>query len=245
MYNFLLSEKYRSLRQTSLQFFFLICVLILVAIGIFLRLMPPAARMMAYNFVMSSLLSFGIYVFAAIFTASFSKDRQMLLQLSAQGHPRWRILLGQYIMSLVVALVFAVLLLLIAVIIGLLLFKQSPNEIRPLMKYLVHNTLMAFLLMIPLHAIALSLQYLMKNVAMSVAAFFVIAFFLPAGFSLAAGLNRVLDWFIRMSPFYQSMEVLMVNQSWNGNPVQLFYSLFSNAAFWLSIALVKLNHSEL
>ena len=126
MYNFLLSEKYRSLRQTSLQFFFLICVLILVAIGIFLRLMPPAERMMAYNFVMSSLLSFGIYVFAAIFTASFSKDRQMLLQLSAQGHPRWRILLGQYIMSLVVALVFAVLLLLIAVIIGLLLFK-IPN----------------------------------------------------------------------------------------------------------------------
>jgi hypothetical protein len=45
MYNFLLSEKYRSLRQTSLQFFFLICVLILVAIGIFLRLMPPAERM--------------------------------------------------------------------------------------------------------------------------------------------------------------------------------------------------------
>lgn len=244
MYNFLLSEKYRTTRQPSLYFFFLICIGILIATAFLMRLVPPEEQLTDYGMVIAGVLSFGIYIFAAVITTSFSKERPMILQLTTQGHPRWRIFLGQYVLSLGVALVFALLLLLLAGIIGLLMFDHDAQARTAFLKLLLQNTTMAFLLLIPLHAMALSLQYLMRNIAMSVAVFFVVSFFLPAAFTLGLGLHRILDWFVSLTPYYQSMEVLLMEIQ----PLplaKLFWAVVLNTGFWLGIGLIKFTKSEL
>lgn len=244
MYNFLLSERYRTMHQSSLYVFMVICIGLLLAAAVIIRINPSEEPLMAFSDAISVMLSFGLFIFAAVFTSSFSKDRQMLLQLSTQGHPRWRILIGQYVLSIATALFFAIVLLFIAILLGLLLFPNTGPERILFIRALLSHTTLAFLLMIPLHAIAFSLQYLMANIPMSVAVFFVITFFIPAGFSMTIGANRVLDWLIRLTPYYQSYDLFLVTGTTESFWMTAL-AILLNTGFWLGIALAKFTKSEL
>ncbi len=244
MYNFLLSERYRLSHQPALYVFMAVCIGVLVAITAIMRMTPFENSLKDYALFISTVMSFGIYIFAAVFTTSFSKDRQMVLQLSTQGHPRSRILLGQYLLSLGVAILFAVILTLAAVVIGFLAFSHTGPQRIEFLRMLFHDVFIALLLLIPLHAMAFSLQYLMQNIAMSVAVFFVLAFFLPVSFSLALDMNPILDWFIEMSPYQQSFSTFMTSAAetpWG----KLALAIGLNTVFWLGLGLVKLKQSEL
>lgn len=240
MFNFLASERYRLSRQPALYIFLAVCIGILLLMGGLMRFWD--GDLTDFGIAIASLLTFGLYIFAAVFASSFSKDRSMILQLSAQGQSRMRILFGQYLMSLLVALLFAAVLLVTAVIIGFFLFDSPGADRVAFLKTLVREVATTLALLIPLHALAFSLQYLMNNIAMSVAVFFVLAFFLPAAFSLALGRHRVLDWFIQMSPYHQSLE-LYFNDTVRAGRAAL--TVFMNSAFWLIIAAVKFRKCEL
>ena len=233
MLNFILAENYRMLRNKALRWVLVTAVLMLLLSAIQMRYLTPYPNDLAtYMIVVEGMLSFGLYVLAAVTTTAYPKDRATLLQLLAQGHTKGRILIGQFLSSMISGFITIVFLLPWAILFGILFFQPVDLTYGAFALEMIQAALVAILIMIPLNAICLSLQYILMNPLISLPAFFGLTFVFPAIFDTARTMNRAINFFLVLSPYDMMYQIVSKQYFW----VPMFWGILINTVLWLAFA---------
>ncbi len=241
MINFLLAEQYRVRHHRALWLSFGVTAFVILLSALQTRfLLEDSHDISLFVSVLESLLTFGIYVFVTVNISSFSRDRLSLMQLNAQGHSRPMILIGQFLASIGIAFVFTFIVFAASLVFGLLLFEPVNMTNAQFALSLTMDMVVFFLLMIPLQAIALSLQYLFLNPALSIPLFFGIVFFIPSMYDMGQPMNNMIQFLFSISQYSLMFDFQM--RELNGS--YLLLSIVLHTLVWLGIALLRFRKYE-
>lgn len=242
MVNFLKAESYRALRQPSTRAILLISIALVIFLSVQIRFLGYVTpTLFNYYDTLVGMMAFGIYTIAAVVTASFEKDRAMLTQLIAQGHSKTRIVITQYISSLGMSFAFVFLLSLLSIALGWLLYQNEQNKIMEYIGMIAELGFYSFAILVPLQAIAISLQYIFFRSSISIAMFFVVTLVLPMLLEFTRTVNRAVNLIMLYTPYDQLYYVFTPSFD-----LSIFIRTIAfHLEFWIGLALLRFRKLEL
>ncbi|WP_026478723.1 ABC transporter permease [Alkaliphilus transvaalensis] len=211
MSNYLKSEIYRALHTKAYYIFFAVCLVALIALGMFMKFITPyqSFAFTGNHFLYALLVvlvSGIIMIFPALVVAFTTKSVTLQQEILSSGIKRKTIFFNDYILAGLISGVYLFILSFISLFIAMFLFEIDNTQVDT--SWITTNgfiitILHLFLAILAWNALAVGVNYILDNKGIAMGIFFLFSYIVPLIIVQFRFVSKVLQWVAEIFPLTQ------------------------------------------